>query len=267
MAEVKWIKVVTDIFDNRKIKQIEKMPDADAIIVIWFKLLCLAGHLNDNGLLTLTPEVPYTDEMLSNEFGKPLTTIRLALDIFQKFKMIEIINDIYCVNNWEKYQNVDSLEKIREQTRKRVRQHRERQKQLALSESNVACNVTVTQSNATDKDKEKDIYINNKKKKTEIDCLIDYNFSNIELKKTIYEFIKMRKSIKKPITTRGLELLIKKLYSLTPNVDEQIEILNNSIMNNWQGIYEIKRTNVNSQYKNYDQRKDVDFNKFYINGG
>ena len=254
MAEVKWIKIMTDIFDNRKIKQIEKLPDADAIIIIWFKILCLAGNLNENGLITLTEDVPYTDEMLANEFNKPINTIRLALEIFQKFKMIEIINDIYCVSNWEKYQNIDGLEKIREQTRKRVAQHRERQKQLALTESNVTCNVTVTQSNATDIDKEIDIDkdINNKKNKknkksTEIDDLINSNFKDEELKNTVYEFIKMRKAIKKPLTTRGLELMIKKLNGITTDVNEQMEILNNSIMNNWQGIFPLKQ---NTKAKN-----------------
>lgn len=252
MAEVKWIKIMTDIFDNRKIKQIEKLPDADAIIIIWFKILCLAGNLNENGLITLTEDVPYTDEMLANEFNKPINTIRLALDIFQKFKMIEIVNDIYCVSNWEKYQNIDGLEKIREQTRKRVAQHREKQKQLALAEGNVTCNVTVTQSNATDIDKdiEKDIYnkkIKKEKKSTEIDDLINLNFIDEGLKNTVYEFIKMRKAIKKPLTTRGLELMIKKLCGMTTNIDEQIEILNNSIMNNWQGIFPLKQ---NTKVKN-----------------
>lgn len=158
MADVKWIKIVTDIFDNRKIKQIERLPEADSIIVIWFKLLCLAGDINENGLIIITKDIPYTDEMLANEFNKPITIVRLALDVFQQFGMIEIINNIYCVSNWEKYQNIDSLEKIREQTRKRVAEHRKKQKLLALQDSNVTCNVTVTQSNATDKEKEIDIY-------------------------------------------------------------------------------------------------------------
>lgn len=252
MADVKWIKIVTNIFDNRKIRQIEKLPEADAIIITWFKLLCLAGDINENGLIMITKDIPYTDEMLANEFNKPIATIRLALEIFQKFNMIEIINNIYCVSNWEKYQNVDGLEKIREQTRKRVAQHRERQKQLTLTESNVTCNVTVTQSNATDKEKEIDkdieIDINKKKKKsTELDNLINSNFSNEELKNTVYEFIKMRKAIKKPLTTRGLELMINKLYKLTTNIDEQIEILNNSIMNNWQGIFPLKQKKLTAE--------------------
>ena len=51
----------------------------------------------------------------------------------------------------------------------------------------------------------------------------------------------MRKAINKPLTTKGLELMIKRLYKLTTNVDEQIEILNNSIMNNWQGVFPLKQ--------------------------
>ena len=97
---------------------------------------------------------------------------------------------------------------------------------------------------------------NKKEKKTEIDKLIDENFSDQELKNTLYEFIKMRKAIKKPLTTKGLELLIKKLYGLSLNVDEQIEILNNSIMNNWQGIFELKNKTKKGK-GNFDDFKEL----------
>lgn len=90
-------------------------------------------------------------------------------------------------------------------------------------------------------DKTKDIKINKKEKKeTEFDSLIKNNFENEELKQTVYEFIKMRKAIKKPLTTRGLELMINKLKKMTSNTNEQIQILNNSIMNNWLGIFPLK---------------------------
>lgn len=84
--------------------------------------------------------------------------------------------------------------------------------------------------------------INNKKnkKETEFDSVINENFTDEELKQTIYEFIKMRKAIKKPLTTRGLELMINKLKKMTSNTNEQIQILNNSIMNNWLGIFPLK---------------------------
>lgn len=84
--------------------------------------------------------------------------------------------------------------------------------------------------------------INNKKnkKETEFDSLINNNFENEELKQTIYAFIKMRKTIKKPLTTKALELTINKLKKLSSDSDEQIEILNNSIINNWLGIFPLK---------------------------
>ena len=166
MAEVKWIKIVTDIFDNKKIKQIEKIPNGDTILVIWFKLIVLAGVTNDDGLVYITDEIPYNSETLSNEFNKPLNEIKIALDIFQKFKMIEIIDDFIRLKNWQQYQNVDGLEKIRSQTRLRVQKHRENQRLLLENkECNVTRNVTVTQSNAPririeNKNKNKNIFNN-----------------------------------------------------------------------------------------------------------
>ena len=156
MAEVKWIKIVTNIFDNRKIKQIETLPDGDTIIIIWFKLLCLTGQINDKGYVYLTQEVPYTEEMLSTEFNRPLKTIQLAMRTFQNFGMVEIIDDIYHISNWENYQNVEGLEKIREQNRLRKQRQREKEKVLLLES-----HVMSRDSHATDKDIDKDIDKNN----------------------------------------------------------------------------------------------------------
>lgn len=157
MANVKWIKIAVDIFDNRKIKQIESMPDGESLLVIWFKLLCLAGNVNDGGLVYLTKEIPYTDEMLATQFNKPLANVRLALKTFETFGMVEIVNNMIFLSSWEKYQNTDKLAEIREQTRKRVAKHREKTKLLESGSGNVTGNVTVTDGNATDIDKEIDI--------------------------------------------------------------------------------------------------------------
>ena len=162
MSEISWIKLAADVFDNRKIKQIEVMPDGDALIVIWFKLLTLAGKVNDGGRVYFIEDVPYTDEMLAAAFGRPLNTIRLALNTFQRFRMIEVVDDIIYLPGWEKYQNVDGLARVREQTRNRVAAYRERHKLPKPAEdngSNATCNVTVTHSNAIEIDIERDIEI------------------------------------------------------------------------------------------------------------
>lgn len=147
--EVKWIKIVTNIFDNRKIKQIEKLPEGDGIIVIWFKLLVLAGCVNDGGAVYFSDEIPYTEEMLAIEFNRPVQTVRLALKVFEGYKMIKVIDDVLYISSWEKYQNTEALERMRQQTRERVAKHRENKR---LLECNVTVTHDVTQSNATDID-------------------------------------------------------------------------------------------------------------------
>lgn len=143
MAEVKWIKIVTDIFDDEKILMIENLPDRDSIIVIWFKLLCMAGKQNNSGVFLFNDRIPYTDEMLATIFRRPLNTVRLALKTFEEYGMIEIINNTITIPKWEKHQSLDALENSRKQTRDRVAKYREKQKEIACNGgSNVTCNVT-----------------------------------------------------------------------------------------------------------------------------
>lgn len=136
MAEVKWIKVSTSMFDsNRKIKQIEVMPEGDSILVIWLKLLLLAGNINDGGAIYITPEIPYTDELLANELRRPIATVRLALNTFVKFEMIEIEDDILRLSSWQKYQSTDRLEELKQKDRDRKRLKRAQEKQAKIAES------------------------------------------------------------------------------------------------------------------------------------
>ena len=146
--DVKWIKITTNIFDDEKIKLIDAMPERDGIFVIWIKLLTLAGRINEDGLIYLNDDVPYTDEMLATVFNRPVTVVRLALKVFSDFRMITIDDSTIEIINWEKHQNISGLDKIREQTKLRVRNLRNRK--------NIThCNGTVTLRNATEQDKNK----------------------------------------------------------------------------------------------------------------
>lgn len=162
MADIKWIKITTDVFDDEKILLLESFPEADTLIVIWFKLLCLAGKQNNCGVFLVNDKIPYTDKMLATIFRRKESTVQLALKTFEEFGMIELIDGVITIPNWEKHQNIDGMEKVREQTRLRVAKHRE--KQRLLLGCNVTGNDTVTQGNGTEKerDKEEDIIINNK---------------------------------------------------------------------------------------------------------
>lgn len=154
MSEVKWIKISTGIFDDEKIKLIEAMPESDGILVIWIKLLTLAGRQNDHGDIFVSDSMPYTDTMLAQVFNRKLATVKLALKVFEGYEMIEIReNSRISIVNWSKHQNIDGLDKIRESGRERQQRLRERKKLLTLEEGeedksrvegNVMSNVTVT---------------------------------------------------------------------------------------------------------------------------
>ena len=137
MADVKWIKIAVDMFDNRKIKQIGSMPEGDSLLLMWVQLLCLAGNVNDGGFIYLTKEIPYTDEMLATQFNKPISTVRLALKTFEQFGMIEIINNMIFLSSWEKYQSTDRLATIREKDRERKRRKREAEKLLLQNSTEI----------------------------------------------------------------------------------------------------------------------------------
>ena len=154
MAEVKWIKIVTDIFDDEKILLIENMPEADSIIVIWFKLLCMAGKQNNAGVFMLNDKIAYTDEMFATIFRRPINTVRLALKTFETYGMVEIVDNVVTIPNWEKHQNIAALEEAREKNRKKVATYREKQKLLAMNDCNRYSNVTVTECNSLDKIRE-----------------------------------------------------------------------------------------------------------------
>ena len=146
MSEVQWIKITTDLFDDEKIQLIESMPEGDTLIVIWFKLLVLAGKQNYSGVLALGDKVFYTEEMLTTVFRRKSTTVKLALKTFEQFGMIAFVDGAVTIPKWEKHQNIDGLEKIRKQTRERVARHRQKQKALVSGQDSLSieCNVTET---------------------------------------------------------------------------------------------------------------------------
>ena len=213
MSGVKWIKIVTDIFDDEKILLIESLPGSDSIIVIWFKLLCLAGKNNNSGVFLLNERIPYTEEMLATIFRKEVNTVRFALKTFSDFGMIELINNVITIPNWSKHQTLDAYEKKKERDRIYQKEKRAKQKLLIKSsekssdESNDNSSDVVALEKDIEEDKEKDkdidinIYseiieylnskantnyrVNNKKTKASINARITEGFTIEDFKKVI----------------------------------------------------------------------------------
>lgn len=152
MADVKWIKITTDIFDDEKILLIESLPDAYAIITVWFKLLCLAGKQNNSGVFMMG-KIAYTDKMLATIFRMKEATVTMALNTFEQFGMVEIIDGVITIPNWGKHQNLDQLESKKEYMRNYMQEYRAKQKALTAGKPSRKTN---SKTNVSQADKEED---------------------------------------------------------------------------------------------------------------
>lgn len=142
MADMKWIKLSTDLFVNRKIKQIERRKDRSEIEIVWIKLLILAASINDFGRIYITREIPYDDESIAAELDRPENIVKTALDIFEQFGMIYRENGFIEITSWDKYQTFEADEDRREKARERKQRQRDREKMSHECHTDVTRDVT-----------------------------------------------------------------------------------------------------------------------------
>ena len=159
MAEVKWVKLTTDMFDNRKIKHLRRLPEGNNIVLIWVMLLTMAGRCNSGGMIFLTENIPYTPKMLADELDFEENTVALALKALENLDMIVTENGFFTIAGWEEYQNADRLAEIREYNR--IAQQKSRAKKKLLGTVN---DMSMTSQRCQDieeeedKDKEKELH-------------------------------------------------------------------------------------------------------------
>lgn len=212
MADVKWIKIATDIFNDEKILLIESLPEADTIITIWFKLLCLAGRQNNSGIFIMNDKIPYTDKMLATIFRRKEASVQMALKTFQEFEMIEIVDNVITIPNWDKYQKLDAYEAKKEYDRQYQAKKRLEQKEKLLVVNNRTTDSTMVGILDKEEDKDKEVLKENiiKEKKQpfspkipqELQELFDYwNSKGIVVHRTINE--KMVQLLKKALDLYG----------------------------------------------------------------
>ena len=137
MADVKWVKLTTDMFDNRKVKHLRRLPEGNNIVLIWVMLLTMAGRCNSGGMIFLTENIPYTPKMLADELDFEENTVILALQALESLDMIITDNGFFSIAGWEEYQNIEGMDKIREQNRLRQQKRRVKTKQALIGSGNV----------------------------------------------------------------------------------------------------------------------------------
>ncbi|MCG5104583.1 phage replisome organizer N-terminal domain-containing protein [Oceanobacillus alkalisoli] len=255
MSNIKWIKLSTAMFDDEKIKLIEKLPEADTILIIWIKLLSQAGRTNANGYIYLNENVPYTEEMLATIFDRSLNTVRLALKTLKEFGMIHIDDDSFIrISNWEKHQNVEGMDRVRKLNAERNKRYRERKKQQLLEDK--TDDVSVTSRDGTEeeleRDKEQDIEIEQEQDKdvAQIIKFWDKNgfgVNNIHAKKQLLLWLD-DSSFKDPS-----EVILKALNIACENDARRLKYTE-GILRNWQNESLLTVEEIDKNHKNRNKQ-------------
>lgn len=242
MADVKWIKITTDIFDDEKILLIESLPDAYAIITVWFKLLCLAGKQNNSGVFMMG-RIPYTDKMLATIFRMKETTVTMALRTFEEFGMIEIVDGVITIPNWGKHQNLDQLESKKEYMRNYMKGYREKQKALTSGKPSRKTNSKANVSEADkEEDKERDIEEEKKSVRETTHTIFkrllpDYVLSD-DLQAKVGEWITYKTERKEPYKEQGMKSLLRQIENNAAKYGDfaVCDLIDECMASGWKGI-------------------------------
>jgi hypothetical protein len=95
------------------------------------------------------------------------------------------------------------------------------------------------------------------KDKSSIETLINEWTDDVELKQTVKDYLAMRVKIKKPATEKALKLALDTVDSMTSDTAVKLAILNQSILNSWQGIFPLKDSTTVQQKKGGSLYADI----------
>lgn len=219
-----WISLHRKLLDNPIVC---KDPDH---IAVWIYLLLNATHsgydtIFEGSRITLKPGQLITGrKSISSSLKISESKVQRILKTFEIEHQIEQQttprNRLISILNWSQYQQT---EQVFEQQLNNKRTTTEQQVNTNNNDNKV------NNGNKANK--------NNKG----LDSVVNSLTENTSYREALKGFIEMRKTLKKPLTEKALSMVINKLDKLAKSDVEKIEILNQSIMNSWQGVFELKQ--------------------------
>lgn len=276
MADVKWIKLIVGMFDGMSFKKIKKAKIGgesyrDKLTAVWFELMDFAAKCNHDGAFIDLREIPFHElSDIAIMIDRETDELELCMAFFINEGMVSIVDDVYKLSAWSAYQNTEGLDKIREQTKKRVARHREKQK---LLDCNVTGNVTVTDGNGTDieEEKEEDKKEKKIKKKSKTEEALDlfsslvpeFSFSD-DVKAKMLEWVLYKAEIKNFYTETGLKSLLNRVEKYCKEYSEQavIDVVDDSMSSLYKGIiFDRLKTASKSTPKPQKQAEELEFLK------
>ena len=246
-----YLKLKENFFESDTLILLESQKDGYLYSNILLKLYLRS--LKNEGRLAFNNLIPYNAEMLATLTRHQVGTVEKALAMFEQLGLIEVLdNGVIYMTDIQNFIGRSSSEADRQREyQKRITDEKQKllepcKKSCKKSNKKTTPEIETEIETEIEKEIETEIDNKNKNKKTEYDVLIENYTDNIELRNTIYEFIKMRKGIKKPITSYGLKKMLNKLDRLASDDDTKVQILDQSIEHSWNGIFELKNDKGNN---------------------
>ena len=227
-----WIKLSTATFDDEKIRIIETLPDGKTILVIWLKLLCLAGKTDNDGVFRLTKNIPYNEDLLANVLRENVATVRFALKTFIDMEMMEKIEGAYALSNWTKYQSeTGAIEAAKAKKHERQKRWREKQKSLLLQGTSGKRDVSETSPRPStdvkgthteleeEKELEEELDIEGTTSKNKNNCLAAAAAFNNTFSKT--ELLTRNHSKQSPVGVKTVDFYNKNVFPISSSYERE----------------------------------------------
>lgn len=147
-----WLKLKEDFFDDKYIKALRKLPDGEALVIVYLKMQLKS--LKTDGFIQYDRLLPSQEEELALVLDEDVNVVRLALSALLKMKLVE---------NWDNetlYMSaMQSLIGSETATAERVRKHRKKIKLLQCNTEETKCNIEIERR---DREKREEIEIEGK---------------------------------------------------------------------------------------------------------
>ncbi len=229
-----WIKLHRKIIDSAVFEN-------PKILKLWIWCLCKASHkgyesMVGNQIVVLQEgQFIFGRKKASSELKIKESMVYKYIKLLEKLEMINIKSNnkfsIITIEKWAFYQfDNDEEQQQKEQQRNNKGTTKEQQRNTNKNVKNVKNVKEIIYSDVP------------------------------ELNEAIIAFIEYRKTIKKPMSDRAITLLLGKLNKMSNSVQEQIEILNQSILNGWQGIFPLKNDSGSGKKSSF-QGRNYDFDE------
>ena len=161
---VKWIKFMIGCTDGSSFKRMRNakiggVDYRDKLEAIWFELLDFAGMCNHGGAFIDDREIPYSNIAdIATQISRTEEELELCMQFYINTGMVEIIDNIYMLSNWSKYQNNDYLTDKREYDRIKQQEYRARQKAIVENQKQVQqLPTTFDENNEKNENEEKNV--------------------------------------------------------------------------------------------------------------